>query len=195
MAGWKLFMTERTKWSRRSLRRYASGSKCNVRSYHDASVVIDPQIEVAPGEQGGFMEGEYKDDPRWPKACDCGHAFQEDDNRQVNVSPLYSGSPDGQLYILREMPPGGVWDSPWFDIAKYRGPDGKTWCVMMPGGQEWIVYGPSSDGNKWQVTGTLPNITAHPSIGIPGYYHGFIRDGVITEDADGRKFEGIPRTA
>jgi len=195
MAGWKLFMTERTKWSRRSLRRYASGSKCTVRSYHDASVVIDKQIEVPPEKQGGFLKDEYASDSRWPKVCPCGYEFKNDDEWQVNVNALYSGSLDGELYPLRVMPPGAVWEAPWFDHERYRGPDGKTWCVMMPGGHEWIIYGPSSDGKPWQVTGTLPNITVAPSIGLRGHYHGFIRNGVITEDADGRKFEGVPRTA
>lgn len=40
----------------------------------------------------------------------------------------------------------------------------------------------------WAVKGTPPNITVHPSINMNGRYHGFIKDGVITDDCEGRKF-------
>jgi hypothetical protein len=59
------------------------------------------------------------------------------------------------------------------DGATFRtGPDGKT---IYSGG--------------WNVSGDLPNITLAPSINIGGIYHGFIRDGVISNDVEGRTFK------
>lgn len=78
---------------------------------------------------------------------------------------------------------------------RYVGPDGGAWCVMMPCRQEWIVYGPSSDGTKWTVTGVPPLITVHPSIGMGKVYHGFIRAGIITPDCEGRTYPDQPHTA
>jgi hypothetical protein len=46
----------------------------------------------------------------------------------------------------------------------------------------------SSNGvNGWTVTGTFPKITVTPSIGSSGY-HGFIRDGYLEDDLEGRAF-------
>ena len=194
---WKCFLTERSELVRRSLRRYAGESKCPAGSvsYHNAEVVIDPELPAVHNEEGGFLRDRFKNDTRWPVRCACGYQYTESDNWQVNVQRLYSGAPDGKLHIIRELPIGAMWDAHWLDVPKFKGPDGKAWCVMMPGGQEWVVYGPSSNGKPWDVKGTPPDITAHPSIGILPYYHGYIRGGVITEDCDGRKFEGVPRTA
>lgn len=84
-----------------------------------------------------------------------------------------------------------MWDAWWLKDAspdRYTGPDGKAWCVMMPCMVEWIVYGPSSGGGKWTVTGTPPNISVSPSINLVGLYHGHIVGGIITPDAEGRSF-------
>lgn len=43
-------------------------------------------------------------------------------------------------------------------------------------------------GEGWKVTGTVPQITATPSINFPGRYHGFVQNGVLTDDCEGRKF-------
>ncbi len=195
---WKVFIATESAYCRRGLRRYSSGSSCpkGQFSYHNVEVIIDPMLPVAvtdltskPGE-----ESEFEGDPRWPTHCECGYKFHPEDSWQVNVNHLYEG--DGrELFILREAPIGAAWHAPWLDHPKWSGPDGKAWCVMMPGGNEWIVYGPSANGKPWDVKGTIPNITVSPSIGIKGHYHGFIKHGVISEDVDRRKFEGVPRTA
>lgn len=193
---WKCFVIEPSELVQRSLRRYASPSTCEAggNSYHDVEVVIDPELPAAANAEGGFLKDDYEGDPRWPAKCACGYAFKDEDHWQVNVTRLYKGAPAG-LCILREAPIGAMWDAHWLDHDKWKGPDGKSWCVMMPGGIEWIVYGPSSNGSPWDVQGTPPAITVSPSIGIGGRYHGFIKGGVISEDVDGRKYEGVPRTA
>lgn len=197
MAGWKVFISKPSEFSRRSLRRYASGSKCpkGPFSYHNAEAVIDPQFVATKDDERGLL-GPYRLDRRWPKQCDCGYEFQSGDAWQVNVHRLYD-TPHDQLYVLRDLPPGAAWEAPWLAAAgsRWAGPDGKAWCIMFPGGVEWVVYGPSSSGKPWDVRGTMPNITVHPSIGLSGVYHGLLKKGIISEDADGRKFPGVPRTA
>lgn len=195
--GWKCFILTETNLCRRSLRRYGSVA-AKGHTFHDVEVIIDPEIPVSQVEEICTPDpGDFEDDPRWPKACICGYQFHPEDSWQVNVLRLYEGSPDGKLYTLRDrnLPIGAMWIADWLDHEKWQGPDGKAWCVRFPGGNDWIVYGPSSDGNKWSVSGSPPVLTANPSIGIPGVYHGFLRNGVISEDVDGRKFEGVPRSA
>ncbi len=66
--------------------------------------------------------------------------------------------------------------------------------VMTPAGP-WCVDAQSTDGNGnftghgWTVTGLPPNITVSPSINFPGSYHGWLTDGVLSGDIDGRKFD------
>lgn len=45
----------------------------------------------------------------------------------------------------------------------------------------------------WQVSGTPPNITVSPSIDIQGTYHGFLQNGVIQDDVNGRKYDSEGR--
>lgn len=50
------------------------------------------------------------------------------------------------------------------------------WCIdsrTISGGE----FGP--DG--WAVTGTAPLITVHPSIHIVGAYHGWLKEGVLSD--------------
>lgn len=59
----------------------------------------------------------------------------------------------------------------WLPIAKWAwSPDQKAF------GQQQGWYG---DG--WDVTGTLPDITCMPSIHVPGEYHGWVKNGVLTD--------------
>jgi hypothetical protein len=195
--GWRCFVVEPSDFCRRSLRRYGTGA-CDRSGlqYHNTEVVIDPQIPAAiVKEVMTSGQGDFKGDPRWPVHCECGHEFAVEDHWQVCVKRLYV-TPDGRLYALqdRDLPVGAMWDADWLP-DNYRGPDGKAWCVRFPGGHDWLVFGPSSDGHKWQITGTAPQFTARPSIGLTGVYHGFLNDGVISEDADGRAFADLPRTA
>lgn len=204
---WKCFLPLPSEFFRRSLRRYNGNLKCphpaqqwapGVRpwmgGYHDAEVVIDSEFAAPPEEEGGTLGREFADDPRWPGRCVCGYEFKPEDHWQANTTRLYRGSPDGKLYVLREFPPGAMWDAPWLEDYG-RGPDGKNWCVQMPCGEEWIAYGPSSNGGKWVVQGSPPNITVSPSIHLVGRYHGFLKGGIVSEDCEGKKFPGVSRTA
>lgn len=54
-------------------------------------------------------------------------------------------------------------------------------CVLCPNGAEWCVDAKSSNGEGWNVTGEPPLLTCTPSILVPGY-HGFLQNGVFTEN-------------
>ena len=71
--------------------------------------------------------------------------------------------------------------------------DGKpVWGVRLPDGYVFFSDMEStSSGNLWQVSGEPPNVTVRPSINIVGSYHGWITDGVISDDVEGRTFQGI----
>lgn len=65
--------------------------------------------------------------------------------------------------------------------------------VMTPGGI-WCVDRCSVrkgvwSGNGWTVIGVAPNITGSPSINIEGEYHGWLQNGVLSDDLEGRKYE------
>lgn len=69
-------------------------------------------------------------------------------------------------------------------------------AVMCPDGTPWVIderYGrDDATGHRvnqgWTVTGDPPNITAMPSINVVGRYHGWLRDGVLSDDIEGRTF-------
>lgn len=59
--------------------------------------------------------------------------------------------------------------------------DGKCW-------KDGAYYG------GWTVTGQAPLITVAPSIDIGGSYHGFLQNGVISDDVAGKRFDEITGT-
>lgn len=68
-------------------------------------------------------------------------------------------------------------------------------AVVLPGNYMFAVDGQCWDSSRkpenyggWTVTGDVPNITVTPSINIGGLYHGFIQNGVISEDVEQRKY-------
>lgn len=219
MPGWRCFLIEPTPFVRRSLRVYVSaahlpcGDGC-----HDASVVIEPKVEKVKAnpldcDTSPAVE-DFLTDPRWPTKCaKCGFVFParstEGDsystglsNWQVNDSRLYAGFPDGSLRTLEDdLPPGAMYEVWWVrDIPRMLGPDGKCWAVQMPSGQPWYIDAESKSGGHWTRTGTPPNLDANPSInhlpeGGKSRYHGWLRNGVLTECCEGNKFPQYPFTA
>lgn len=85
--------------------------------------------------------------------------------------------PDGQI------PVGTMWP------AK-RG-DEEGYCVLLPGGVWWWTYQHAEGGQGWQVT--VPpegpeHMTVSPSIDIADGWHGWIQNGVISDDVSGKQF-------
>lgn len=194
---WKMFVATETDFACQGLRRYSS-NKCSggEMSYHNAEVVINPKLSVIGTDlvTRTDLEDEFQGDPRWPSHCRCGYKFHPEDHWQVNVNRLYEGD-EREPFALREAPIGATWHAEWLDHPMYVGPDGKAWCVMLPGDSEWVIYGRSVNGKGWDITGEIPNITVSPSIHRIGQYHGFIKKGIISEDVGGLKYPDVPRTA
>ena len=81
--------------------------------------------------------------------------------------------------------PGALWQTSRQDGSK-------VWMLTLPNGAPWNIYGSSSDGTPWTVTGDMPNITARPSISS-AYpprqgYHGWLTDGELSNDLEGRTY-------
>jgi hypothetical protein len=66
-------------------------------------------------------------------------------------------------------------------------PDGSEFCLDLCSSPEIAAGG----GEGWSVSGEPPKVTVTPSINIVGRYHGWITDGVITDDVDGRTFPAV----
>lgn len=61
-------------------------------------------------------------------------------------------------------------------------PGRNFFCVDSKCFNEKGLYG------GWVVKGIPPKITVTPSINAVGRYHGFITNGIISDDCEGRKF-------
>lgn len=61
--------------------------------------------------------------------------------------------------------------------------------VCLPSRSWWLID-QRIDGNEsgWTITGEAPNLTAHPSINHVGLYHGWLQNGVLTDDVEGRTY-------
>src|SRR5690349_19716063 len=108
-----------------------------------------------------------------------------------------------------ELKPGDMWLCPWYTEGENKA-DHLRWLesghgflsreyveqrwdtrpplvLRLPDGTDWLIDGLSTNGGGWIVTGEPPNITASPSIQSPGY-HGYLQNGVLTDDIEGRTY-------
>lgn len=114
-------------------------------------------------------------------------------------------------------PVGAMWPASWLVdpaddwIASYLSPKyQREWMakrppfiVKLPDGSEFCIDSRATSGGQfhgdgWTVTGDVPNVTLSPSINIVGSYHGWIQNGVITDDCEGRQFpnaRGVPEAS
>jgi len=186
----KCFWLEPTDQIEMDLRRYKgseSGEKCpGPMSYHDASVIIGQDLKSNHTD----VHGDSWDhaDPRWPKKCSCGYEFVDADHWQFNPTSLYKRADTGELVTMHNAPVGAMMHADWLHREGWRGyklgADGVMLQVKTPDGW-WCVDGPTygPEGRKdgsWTRTGTIPNVTASPSILMPNY-HGWLRDGYLVE--------------
>lgn len=194
---WRCFFLEPVESVRVELRRYTSymqGLECpDHHGGHDATVFVEDR--PAPLEETFTIDDDPAafphDDPRWPARCSCGYEFGEHDKWQVwrrrlhrpVGDPLPVGIGPDHRFTLRDPPTGAMWYADWLP---QRGPDGHCLAVQCPGGLTWMVDGPASNGPGWTRTGTVPDVTARPSIGAGEkhgrwYYHGWLTDGVLSD--------------
>lgn len=164
------------------MRRSHRGEPCTSRNReHRARVEIEEDELALPPPKRDLPEWtRHRDDARWPAHCDlCGYAFVDADERVLFYRRLYRAA-DGRETILDDAPPGAMWDAFWLG-PEYRGEDGLHLAVMTPGGP-WYVDGRSPVSFlRWVRWGTPPDVSAKPSIFIPGRYHGWLQDGFLRE--------------
>jgi hypothetical protein len=173
------FLIEKTNQAIRSYRRYSRNinpsSSCE---FHSSSRVIgaEPSGEFDTGFPPSESE---KLDSRWPKTCSCGYEFQEEDHWQVNVDSLWTRTDNGDNFTLDKAPPGSMYYAEWYESSGI-GPDGKHLVVVTPAGH-WLL---DQKSHSWTRTGTIPRITASPSILFRAQdgkelYHAHLIDGVL----------------
>lgn len=182
----------------RWLRRYKTvdGSPCPLTGgYHNAQVPIEDSLDAENKSDEPAIREMYAD--QWPKQCDCGYQFAEEDTKQIFSRNQYEDD-KGNVMTLDSAPAGAMWDATWFHGHKsYTGPDGMSLVVKTPGG-EWMVDGrasnctkPDDDEHKcWVRKGVPPNITVSKdgntcaagagSILIHGY-HAMLQEGELRE--------------
>lgn len=94
----------------------------------------------------------------------------------------------GDMWYAREWlnpaAKGTLSDQYWREHASRRPP----LVVVFPGDVWFCVDRAAGNGTGWTVTGEPPNITVHPSIRHIGGYHGWLQNGVLSDDVGGRKF-------
>lgn len=158
-----------------------------VYDYHDVEIEIAREVGTIESCLDGDHTGRTVavDDPRWPTSCACGYIFTDADMKQESRTRLYSRRDTGELYTISDAPAGALYDSGAFkDVEGYqRNGDGMSLVCKTPAG-EWLMDGPSSNGPGWTRTGTPPDITVTPSIGIgrPQHMHGWLRNGWLEID-------------
>jgi hypothetical protein len=205
------FWLESTGRVRIALRRYAtrvnSGWTC-ADGWHQAVAWTGEEVDEARNERGMWTEPiptPPHEDPQWPVECEkgCGYRFTPEDRWQLWNEVLWRRTDSGELRVLHTSmnPPdvlpaeaGASWDAGWMGDG-FRGPDGICLTVRCPrpdgspgSPHDWPVDGPSRTGGRWTRTGDPRQcqVTAAPSIAIgdpgqPGYYHGFLQNGTLTE--------------
>lgn len=208
---WQTFWMEPVGRVRIALRRYRSsheshGWTCEG-GWHEAVVWTgeeEPEVRDDSGIRRSTVALPPPEDPRWPVECDggCGYRFSDQDRYQLFEESLYRRTDTGELRVLHPtmLPPGvpsagpgAMWDARWMGGP---GPDGICLMVRCPRGDgtdgplnDWPVDRPPSGGGlPWDRTGDprAADVTAHPSIAIglpgrPGFYHGWLQGGVLTD--------------
>lgn len=186
--GIRCFLVEPSGRTRRTLRRWTDGGRTETHQ-HAARRVLDV---VPTGEADSSSLWRNTPAPSngvppslWPTHCDAGDGFEftSTDIWQLLHEELYAppsaAGCEPLEFALRDAPPGAMWDAPWFAHLRSAA-DGRCLVVQTPGG-EWVIDGPSDNGDGWVRTGTPPALTVTPSIDIPGKYHGWLRAGELVE--------------
>ena len=173
---------------------------------HDASVDIEqaPMQRTPEGFIGALQVEDWDGDERWPTSCTkCGEAMPEGAIWQVNQERIYAeahhGDAPARAWQQRDLPPGAMFDGYWYP---QKGTDGIALCVVLPGKGgafiPWHVDGragnqPDLSKPGWTRTGdpkaNPPTVSATPSILVGGTYHGYLTNGVLTDDLDGNTFD------
>lgn len=194
---WNVILLTETARASLALRRYAANLRapCPAGSYHEALTLIGeaPLVIDAEGNWHIDVPQPPPTDPRWPTHCACGYAFTELDTWQLSPSRLYTRQDTGAQLTLHDAEPGMLWEAPWYVDVGWHGADGRSFVMRLPGNGEWAIDAVSTSGGRWTRTGEPPAITVRPSILSRGSatrkeYHGFLTDGVLSDDLEGRTY-------
>lgn len=135
-----------------------------------------------------IAKGYWRDDPRMIKPGTMWYTPwihdpndpSDQERREKILKHIQDGTFDSKNYMLSKYY--------WLEHSDKRPPI----CVMCPNGSMWIIDQAANNGPGWQITGEGMNLTAMPSIVVPGY-HGWLKNGEFTDDVEGRGPFGIMR--
>lgn len=112
---------------------------------------------------------------------------------------LIARTPDLKAFVTDEgreqaRIPGAMWWASPDSLPKdHSVPAGafdrfpKLLCVRLPsGGSFHPQIPPAGESHGWEITGEPPKVTIRPSINHVGVYHGYLTDGVLSDDLEGR---------
>lgn len=139
--------------------------------------------------------------------------------RNIRLDPAENGgicgrtvfvTEDGQEIAFQDMLPGTMFyvptdadmtQWPWYnttpghlsDYYHQHNAGRRPLFVVLPGKELFLIDGQCwKDGRRyggWEVSGEPPNITVSPSINIGGIYHGWLQNGVISDECEGRRYD------
>lgn len=185
MDGIKCFWLEATDLVSLELRRFAAWQgkthECVAGgfTYHNATVKIgEAHKSLYPKGRGDHW---HHEDVRWPTHCRCGYCFTAEDQWQFIPNPLFRRKDTGAYLTEQEAGPGAMRHAAWLEKDRdYKAnPDGIILAVKLPDGVWWLVDGPASNHPQgWDRIGTIPEVTAHPSIQTANY-HGHLKHGYL----------------
>jgi hypothetical protein len=203
---YQTFLIRETNKISRSLRRYHDSSDkeetCSgPMGYHNASMYLDT-LDLGESDTFKVIDHKYSevepfiDHPLWPTHCSCGYEFKFEDEWQVFTDILYRRVSTGEEFTLNTAPIGAVWFASWLEdmtLSSYYETNGRGKRLPLvcntPAGPWVIDYG-ASNGPGWDVSGEIDDvhstITAVPSIDQPGRYHGFLTNGILSDDLNQR---------
>ncbi len=181
-----------------ALRRYSYKECPGAKKYHDATAHTG---EIAPITRDPATASKnitpaiwYDGHAKWPKKCaECSYVFDLHPPRadgvsdvsgydlwQVTIDEIWEAS-DGRQWLFDDLPPGAMYDAFW---TGWRGDDGIALAVVLPGGQQWYVDAPASDGTRhWTRTGVPPVVSATPAVQVAGW-HGHLTHGHLADTTE-----------
>lgn len=199
----RCFLIEVTDQKKRFARCYDHSSedsthKCSAvpEGYHNICVYVD--TVNAPLDPDGYDRELHSlpEDYPFPTHCACGREFGPSD-RQTFTERLWRRTDTGELFTLKEAPPGSIYRASWME-PQWAGADGHSYVAICPNGRPWNIDGPASNCTMpgelthrcWIRHGAPPNFTVDKNghtcaAGAgsiqAGDYHGFLRNGVFTK--------------
>jgi hypothetical protein len=90
----------------------------------------------------------------------------------------------GEMWYVQ---PGKVAEGRLSDDHKSHRAGQPTLWVRIPGGP-FCLDMRTEAGAQWSRVGEPPRITVTPSINEVDIWHGYIRDGMVTDDVEGRPY-------